>query len=203
MLDPMSRRSRCGREKLSSRPSAPSPCAFSASSCQCLSSLSLPEPAMIDAMRTLLGNASLIRRIRGAHHSSVLSEISSQFHDECNAAPGRFFIDTFASSGLVRMNFAFAPYTFTTGWSPIVFVTTPPHPASNARVMFDSDSVGGAEESRKGFSNGIPVNVTDRSTPIQPPPSDLRPGATTCDAGRESPHPVGPRFLVPLRRHLL
>src|SRR5215208_2937282 len=35
--------------------------------------------------------------------------------------------------------------------------------------MFDSDSVGGAEESRKGFSNGIPVNVTDRSTPIQPP----------------------------------
>ena len=50
-----------------------------------------------------------MRRIRGAHHSSVLSEISSQFHDECSAAPGRFFIETLASSGVVRMNFAFAP----------------------------------------------------------------------------------------------
>src|SRR5450759_2199587 len=146
MLDPMSRRSMCGQEKLSSSPSAPSPCAVSASSCQCLSSLSLPDPAMIDAIRTLFGNASLRRLIRGAHHSSVLSEISSQFHEECNAAPGRFFIDTFASSAPVRMNFAFAPYTFTTGCSPIVFVTTPPQPASKARMMFDSDSVGGAEE---------------------------------------------------------
>ena len=36
---------------------------------------------MIDAMSTRFGNASLIRRIRGAHHSSVLSEINSQFQD--------------------------------------------------------------------------------------------------------------------------
>src|SRR6476469_5568319 len=36
-------------------------------------------------------------------------------------------------------------------------------------MMFDSDSVGGAEERRKGFSNRIPVNVTERSTAIQPP----------------------------------
>ena len=64
---------------------------------------------MIDAIRTLSGKVSLIRRMRGAHHSSVLSEMSSQFHDECNAAPGRFFMETFASSGVVRMNFAFAP----------------------------------------------------------------------------------------------
>jgi hypothetical protein len=64
---------------------------------------------MIDAISTLFGNASLMRRMRGAHHSNVLSEISSQFHDEWSAAPGRFFIDTFASSGVVRMNFALAP----------------------------------------------------------------------------------------------
>jgi hypothetical protein len=30
-------------------------------------------------------------------------------------------------------------------------------------MMFDSDSVGGAEESRNGFSKRIPVNWTDRS----------------------------------------
>jgi hypothetical protein len=35
-----------------------------------------------------------MRRMRGTHQSSVLSEMSSQFHDECSAAPGRFFIDT-------------------------------------------------------------------------------------------------------------
>ena len=49
---------------------------------------------MIEAMRTRSGKASLIRRIRGSHQSIVLSEISSQFHDECSAAPGRFFIET-------------------------------------------------------------------------------------------------------------
>ena len=59
------------------------------------------------------------------------------------------------------MNFAFAPTTLTTGCSPIVLVTTPPHPASNARRMLLSDSVGGAEERRNGFSNSIPVNVTE------------------------------------------
>src|SRR5262245_44094984 len=42
----------------------------------------------------------------------------------------------------------------------MVLVTTPPHPASNARMMFASDSVGGAEDSRNGFSNRKPVNVT-------------------------------------------
>src|SRR6266853_1577080 len=71
----------------------------------------------------------------------------------------------------------------------MVFVTTPPHPASKARVMLDSDSVGGADDRRNGFSKRIPVNVTERSTLIQPP-NCLR-------------HPVRAGFLVPLSRHLL
>src|SRR5882724_9899140 len=60
------------------------------------------------------------------------------------------------------MNLALAPTTLTTGWSPIVLVTTPAQPASNARRMLLSDSVGGAEESKKGFSKSIPVKTTDR-----------------------------------------
>src|SRR5690349_2990646 len=44
---------------------------------------------------------------------------------------------------------------------PIVFTTTPPQPASNARRMFESDSVGGADASRKGFSKSMPVNVVE------------------------------------------
>ena len=70
---------------------------------------------MMEAMSTRPGNASLIRRMRGSHQSRVLSEISSQFQEECSAAPGRFFIETEASSGVVRMNLAFAPTTLTTG----------------------------------------------------------------------------------------
>src|SRR4051794_9260420 len=45
----------------------------------------------------------------------------------------------------------------------MVFVTMPPQPASKARMMFASDSVGGAEASRKGFWKRIPVNAVDRS----------------------------------------
>ena len=56
---------------------------------------------------------------------------------------------------------------------PIVLVTTPPQPASNARRMLLSDSVGGAEESRNGFSKRIPVKVTDRSTAMIPSSSLL------------------------------
>src|SRR3954469_22412947 len=103
-----------------------------------------------------------MRPSRGTHQSSVLSEMSSQFHDECSAAPCRFFIDRCAESVSARRNLVFGPVTLITGWSPIVFVTTPPHPASNARRMFDSDSVGGADDRRNGFSNFIPVKVTDR-----------------------------------------
>src|SRR3954464_16044729 len=104
-----------------------------------------------------------MRPSRGIHQSSVLSEMSSQFHDECSAAPGRFFIDSRGESASARMNFVFGPATFTTGGRPIVFVTTPPPPASNARMMFASDSVGGADESRNGFSNRTPVKTVDRS----------------------------------------
>src|SRR3954467_463484 len=117
---------------------------------------------MIDAITTRVGCDSFIRRIRSTHQSSGLSEMSSQFHEPCNAAPARFFIDTLLSSGDVRKNFVRAPKTLTTGCSPIVFTTTPPHPASNALRMLLSDSVGGADESRNGLSNLMPVNVTLR-----------------------------------------
>src|SRR5688500_2176565 len=35
-------------------------------------------------------------------------------------------------------------------------------------MMLASDSVGGAEESRNGFSNRSPVNVTDKSAAMDP-----------------------------------
>src|SRR5262245_61741267 len=60
------------------------------------------------------------------------------------------------------MNLVFGPATFVTGWSPIVFVTTPPHPESKARMRLVSVSGGGADDSRKGFSNVSPLNITDR-----------------------------------------
>src|SRR4051794_39527285 len=118
---------------------------------------------MIEATSARRGNACLMRARRGIHQSSVLSEISSQFQDECSAAPDRFFIDSRGESVSARVNLVLGPATLTTGCSPIVFVTTPPHPASNARRMFVSDSVGGADESRNGFSSRTPVNTVDRS----------------------------------------
>src|SRR5437899_9337245 len=127
---------------------------------------------MIDATSTCSGNAFLMRPSRGTHQSSVLSEMSSQFHDECSAAPGRFFIDRCAESASARKNFVFGPSTFTTGCRPMVFVTTPPQPASNARRMFDSDSVGGADDSRKGLSNRMPVNVVERSAAMMVSPGE-------------------------------
>ena len=48
-------------------------------------------------------------------------------------------------------------------------VTTPPHPDSNARRMFDSDSVGGADDSRNGFLKRTPVNVVVRSAAMEVP----------------------------------
>src|SRR3982750_3522188 len=117
---------------------------------------------MIEATRMRDGCAFLIRAIRGTHQSSVLSEISSQFQEECRAVPVRFFIDTNDDSGVALRNAVLGPVTFTTGCRPIVLVTTPPHPASNARRIFASDSVGGADDSRKGFLKRTPVNVVDR-----------------------------------------
>ena len=106
---------------------------------------------MIDATSTRSGNARLIRPRRGTHQSRVLSEMSSQFHDECSAAPGRLFIESRDELASARRNFDLGPTTLTTGWRPMVFVTTPAQPASNARRMFDSDSVGGADDKRNGF----------------------------------------------------
>src|SRR5688500_5293474 len=100
--------------------------------------------------------------IFGIHQSSGLSEINSQFHDECSAVSGRFCIDSWPSS-VERRNFVFGPATFVTGCRPIVLVTTPPQPASNARMMLLSDSVGGADDSRNGLVNLRPVNVTEMS----------------------------------------
>src|SRR6185369_13803284 len=102
---------------------------------------------MMDVTSTRVGCAFLIRLIRGTHQSSVLSEMSSQFHDECSAVPGRLCIDNCADSGVARRNFVLGPATLTTGCRPIVLVTTPPQPASNARMMLASDSVGGADAS--------------------------------------------------------
>src|SRR5688572_28535036 len=169
MLDPMSLRSMCGHEKLSSSASAPASWQPRASSCQAWCSLSLPEPAMMEATTTLCGYDAFNRSITGIHQSRGLSEISSQFHDECRAAPGRFFIEISFVSGVVRMNLVRAPYTLTTGCRPIVFTTTPPQPASNARRMLFSDSVGGAEDSKNGFSNFTPVKTTAVSTAIGAP----------------------------------
>src|SRR5688572_8083642 len=114
---------------------------------------------MIEATRIRCGCAALMRAIFGTHQSSGLSEISSQFQDECSAVPGLFFIESFGESGVARRNLVLGPSTFTTGCSPIVLVTTPPQPASNARMMLLSDSVGGADASRNGFSNRRPVKV--------------------------------------------
>src|SRR5258708_6495450 len=100
-----------------------------------------------------------MRPRRGTHQSSVLSEMSSQFHDECSAVPGRFCIERCGESGVARRNFVLGPVTLATGCSPMVLVTTPPQPASNARMMLLSDSVGGADARRNGFSNRRPVNV--------------------------------------------
>src|SRR4029453_15315780 len=108
-----------------------------------------------------------MRPSRGTHQSSVLSEMSSQFHDEWSAAPGRFFIDRRGESASARVNLVLGPATLTTGCRPIVFVTTPPHPASKARRVFDSGSVGGADESRNGFSNRTPVKTVDRSMAME------------------------------------
>src|SRR6266511_3721299 len=118
---------------------------------------------MIEATRMWFGYAFLMRAIRGTHQSSGLSEISSQFQDECSAVPGRFCIESRGDSASARRNFVFGPRTLTTGCRPIVFVTTPPHPASKARMMLLSDSVGGADDSRNGFWNRSPVKVTARS----------------------------------------
>src|SRR5436190_17251973 len=117
---------------------------------------------MIEAISIRSGYAFLMPSSFGIHQSSGLSEISSQFHDECSAVSGFFCIDNWPSS-VERRNLVFGPATFVTGCRPIVLVTTPPHPASKARMMLLSDSVGGADDNRNGFVNFRPVKVTEMS----------------------------------------
>src|SRR5207244_2804678 len=144
---------------------------------------------MNDATSTCSGNAFLMRPRRGTHQSSALSEMSSQFHDEWSAEPGRFFIDRWAESASARRNLVFGPTTLTTGCRPIVFVTTPPHPASKARRMLDCDSVGGADDSRNGFLNRTPVNVVERSAAMLSPA--VRTGLKAGPYVRATFEPVG------------
>src|SRR5438094_3024708 len=145
---------------------------------------------MIDATRTRAGYACLMRAMRGTHQSIGLSEINSQFHEECSAVPGRFCVDSCPESGDARRNFVFGPATLTTGCRPIVLVTTPPQPASNARMMLLSDSVGGAEARRNGFSKRSPVNVTDNCGAMAVPLESgdyTSPGSYLNDNGRFQP----------------
>src|SRR4029453_17877716 len=102
--------------------------------------------------------------MRGTHQSSGLSEMSSPFQEEWSDVPGRFCIDNRGESAFARRNLVFGPSTLTTGCSPIVFVTTPPQPASKARMMLGSDSVGGADDSRNGFGSRSPVKLTASSS---------------------------------------
>ena len=125
MFEPMSSRSMCGHEKFSSRASTPSSWQALASAFQLPSSLSLPEPAMIDATRTFDGCAFLIRDRRPTHQSIGLSEMSSQFHDEWRTESGRAFIEIREEWASALLNFVFGPATFVTGWRPIVFVDDP------------------------------------------------------------------------------
>ena len=131
---------------------------------------------MIEATRTRSGQARLIASSRGSHWSSGLSEISSQFHDAMSVVSGRFAIERCVPPLSTRRNFVLGPATLTTGWRPIVLVTTPPQPASKARWMLLSDSVGGADASRNGFTNRIPVNTVDRSATGLAPRSGQRLG---------------------------
>ena len=88
-----------GYDRFSSSPSAPASWHDTASVRQWSSSRSLPDPAMIHATSTLSGTAFLMRARRGSHQSSDLSEMSSQFHEECSAPRAPLFIDRAPVSG--------------------------------------------------------------------------------------------------------
>src|SRR5215831_16427390 len=156
----------CGQDRLSSSASAPASWHAAARVCQCFHSASEPDPAMMEATSTRCGHSFLMRVMRGIHQSIGLSEISSQFQEEWSDAFARLRMEIADVSQSDRRNLVLGPRTLTTGCRPIVLVTTPPQPASKALRMLDSDSVGGADESRKGFSNRRPVKSTDRSTGI-------------------------------------
>jgi hypothetical protein len=129
---------------------------------------------MIDATSMRSGNCFLMRASLPIHQSSGLSEISSQFHDAISVVSGRRFIERRVPLFSARRNFVFGPFTLFTGCRPMVFVTTPPQPASNARMMFASDSVGGADARRNGLTKSSPVNFVVRSAMAMPFVSQTR-----------------------------
>src|SRR5437762_2045225 len=118
---------------------------------------------MMEATSILFGYNFLMFESLPIHQSSGLSEISSQFHEAISVESFRFAIESRVPLLSARRNFVFGPFTLTTGCNPMVLETTPPHPASNARMMLASDSVGGADASMKGFSKRMPVKIVDRS----------------------------------------
>ena len=56
----------------------------------------------------------------------------------------------------MRRNLVLGPFTLTTGCMPMVLVTTPPQPASKARRMLLSDSVGERGRAGTGSRSGSP-----------------------------------------------
>ena len=55
--------------------------------------------AILDRINTLSFNSSLMREMRGTHQSRVLSEMSSQFHEDCRTPPRPLFMERLAPSG--------------------------------------------------------------------------------------------------------
>jgi hypothetical protein len=47
--------------------------------------------------------------------------------------------------------------------APIVFQTAPPHPASNARMIWSPVFVGGPEANQNGLGDSIPAKFTRKS----------------------------------------
>ena len=97
------------------------------------------------------------------HQSMGLSLMSSQFHEATTLESGDLAIEIRPLPS-IRGNVVLGPRTLVTGCIPIVLVTTPPQPASNARRMFDSDSVGGADattwQALQALSSGLGFPLT-------------------------------------------
>ena len=152
---------------------------------------------MIEATRMRSGCACLIRAIRAATSPAACRRSAPSSRRSAAPCPAAS-----ASRGAGRRprragTWSSGPRTLTTGCRPIVLVTTPPQPASKARMMLLSDSVGGADDSRNGFSNRSPVKVTASGLPmastIIPPSASLR--CSPCPIRRSSPRPPKARFV--------
>src|SRR5205814_5771501 len=72
---------------------------------------------------------------------------------------------------------------------------------SKARMMLLSDSVGGADERRKGFSNASPVNVVASWIAIAGAPSGTCTGGVRIQA--DHPYIVGPMATLLIRNGIV